>query len=233
MDASTRTSSITQSSQNNTRLMLFIAFLCSIANHLGLALIALSVAINILRFSTTDERTVPLLVLGTFFLFGGLFALNIYPANKQNRLFISFLLFVTFTVTAVSSLYLVGWIIYKLFARNFDNLFYFSIMIGAGTVASLIVFLLITGRIKNRTEYAGLGLGVAMGVILSFLSMLNPEYPDILSFDFSPVWLSIVFFPELLSRRAGWRDTLLWAGMVLLSVSVNFLVFKFLMALLI
>ncbi|MCG2785357.1 MAG: hypothetical protein L6461_09665 [Anaerolineae bacterium] len=228
MDASSRTSSITQTSQNNTSLMLFMAFLGSIANHLGMALIALSIGINILRFSSTDERTVPLFVLGIFFLFGGFFAITIYPANKQNKLFISFLLFVTFTVTAASSFYLVGWIIYKLFARNIDVLNYVDISIGAGIIVSLAIFLFMTARIKSRAEYAGLGQGVAIGIILSFLSTLNPEYPYILSFGSSPVWLSIVFFPELLSRRAGWRDTLLWAGMVLVSVYINFQVFKLL-----
>ena len=74
----------------------------------------------------------------------------------------------------------------------------------------IAVCLLVSGRIKGWRDLAGLGSGLAIGIGLRLTSLYVP-----LSFDFSSIWMSSVFFSELLSGRASWRAAgvgmLLWA----------------------
>jgi len=87
----------------------------------------------------------------------------------------------------------------------------------------ITIVLAISERLKQMKEFAGLFLGLLIGYILTLLAVRyipNPENtgfgPMIVSFLF--IWLSAVFFTELLSGRTGWRGVLVWLVMMAVPV---------------
>lgn len=107
------------------------------------------------------------------------------------------------------------------------------------TAGSAIAILeLIMGGIRNRHGLAGLGLGLLVGLLLVLANsaVVGPFHYGgprknelwILSWSvpFALVWLSSLFFPELLSRRVGWGGVLVWAGLVGLVFGVSLILMK-------
>ncbi|MGC1378707.1 MAG: hypothetical protein WA821_20920 [Anaerolineales bacterium] len=85
---------------------------------------------------------------------------------------------------------------------------------------AIAVCLLTSGGIKGWSGLVGLVLGLIIGTGLRTTNLFSQS-----SLAFSSIWLSAVFFPEVFSRRAGWRTVLfgglLWVALVGLSSLID------------
>jgi len=90
----------------------------------------------------------------------------------------------------------------------------------SGVGLALVCALLASGRIRGLPDLIGLGLGILLGI-----GLLTTDLYKTIYFDYSALWLSAVFFSELLSKRMNWRSALLgfglWAGLILLSIYIT------------
>lgn len=90
-----------------------------------------------------------------------------------------------------------------------DNLPLFLTILFAAPITILLVA---SGKVKTRTDFAGLGLGLIIGGLLSFgimaTNLLSGVEQALVAIP--GLWLSAVFFPELLSGRTDWRGILVW-----------------------
>jgi hypothetical protein len=147
-------------------------------------------------------------VLAALLFLASFLALSLYPEHGRRQV-------------AVGFLALVAWVIGFFFIARLLELAYiyerFTPTLEICSCIAIMICLLVSGRIKGWLGLAGLGLGLAIGIGLCTTKLkLSPD-----SLDFSPLWLSAVFYSELFSRRAGWRaalvGALLWAGLIALS----------------
>ena len=97
-----------------------------------------------------------------------------------------------------------------------------------GAAIPIVIALPITGYVARREGYAGLFVGISLGVLLVLiyeivapwliveheeLALLGTWNPTSWAIPFAFVWSSSIFFPELLRRRVGWAGLLIWAGL--------------------
>jgi len=92
-----------------------------------------------------------------------------------------------------------------------------------------IVVILLFGKImKLPREIIGLGLGIAVGIAISvgFTVIFNVDrlFDFLFSLPFLWVWLSAVFFPELLSRRTDWRGALMYILLMVIATGIIYFV---------
>lgn len=107
--------------------------------------------------------------------------------------------------------------------------------ITSGVFAGVMVTLLFlcSGRRITRLDIAGVGLGWIVGIVISlvvqwaillFPKISFPALSDRLflfaSISFCWVSLSIIFFPELLTRRVGWYGFVIWLFTLGISVAL-------------
>ena len=101
-------------------------------------------------------------------------------------------------------------------ALHINNLF--GLEFGIGSCLSMAVLLGVSGRVKSRSQWLGLGLGLVIGILPYIIA--NPLTPYQTAFGFVWIWLSAVFFPELIDRRVGWQGILVWVGLMFISPSL-------------
>jgi hypothetical protein len=89
-----------------------------------------------------------------------------------------------------------------------------------GLAAATVVMLLeiITGDVRGQAEIVGLGIGFAVGLFLVLVEnpLVGPFHykgnDALMLFSLYPpnalVWLTTLFFPELVSRKVGWGASL-------------------------
>jgi hypothetical protein len=152
-------------------------------------------------------------ILAVLLLSASFLALSLYPEHGKRQMAAGFLA----VVVLVVGLMVISSIARLLRLDPYETTIPTQeVSLGIGIAFCLLV----SGRIKGWRDLAGLGSGLAIGIGLRLTSLYIP-----LSFDFSSIWMSSVFFSELLSGRASWRaagvGTLLWAGLIALSVLVT------------
>ena len=97
-------------------------------------------------------------------------------------------------------------------------------------VAGIVAILWFAGKIKSTQEWIGLGVGVVVGVVMCIglatgvgISHLGNTVEYVrFHLPFLYIWLSAVFFPELLSRRTDWLGLLIWIAIMLIFTIVIF-----------
>ncbi len=82
---------------------------------------------------------------------------------------------------------------------------------------------LASGDIRDKSGIIGVGIGLGVGLTLvsGFSQILDPKGESLLKAFSVPwatysslVWLSAVFFPDLVRRKVGWGGVLIWALLV-------------------
>ena len=113
--------------------------------------------------------------------------------------------------------------------------------IGLSTIpfaaGGVMVILLVAGKVKDLREFAGVAIAIFFSILMSIglanmiaiIPAFDASYregggaeslPIFLSFLW--LWLSAVFFPELLSRRTDWRGLFIWIAAILIFTIVIF-----------
>jgi hypothetical protein len=92
-----------------------------------------------------------------------------------------------------------------------------------GFLAAIMACLLVSGRVKRLPDLAGMGLGLLTGIELCMIGVYFSNRLTV-----APIWLSAVFFLEMLSRRANRNAAFiggfLWIGLMALeALLVRFL----------
>lgn len=110
---------------------------------------------------------------------------------------------------------------YKMLDMMTEPILGFGIVFGM-TAISVILF---SGRRVSMLKIVGSGIGWMVGIIMSLIlasvlrAVLNPD--SLLKLPLPPtvawVWLSIVFFSELFSKRTKWYGFIIWGAMMALA----------------
>jgi hypothetical protein len=160
-----------------------------------------------------DPATGILTVIVAFLLFlAGCLTLSLYPKRERRQWSAGFLAAIVLTIR------------YFAYDKRPFPLLEFDptgknalFLLGLSIGIAIMVCLLVSGRIKGWLGLTGLGIGLGIGIALS-MTKITGFY----NFNFSPLWLSAVFFPELLSRRLDWQAALtgglFWVGLIVLSM---------------
>jgi hypothetical protein len=196
-------------------IMLLLAFLGSQLNKGGVLMALVAYVGQTIAPRAVMGRTI-VVVLAFLLLWASFLALSLYPERRVRNIAVG--LVVTFLwgagILAGDSfieIFHLGYI------RFIDGIF--SPLWAIETGIAIGVCLWASGRVKSRAALTGLGLGLLIGAGMYLINL-----PDLLPTDFSPLWLSMMLFPELLSRRADRRSALVGAllcvGLILLSVIV-------------
>ena len=107
--------------------------------------------------------------------------------------------------------------------------FFYSLIISLPACSIIVTLILLTKLHQYRT--LELIAGVAIGVGLSMYSvmlgknLLRGDNIFHLIWQIPPlVWISVIYFAELLAGRSKWTDFLVWAFLVLISFGLPFVV---------
>jgi len=104
------------------------------------------------------------------------------------------------------------------------------LLVPAISAATVIMTVILTSAEAFPNRYLGLGMGLTVGPGLSLITslILKRVFGDI---DLSPylqipplVWVSAVYFPELVAGRSGWKGFLVWALLILATFGLPFVV---------
>ena len=205
-----------QTSLKRMVIMLLLAFLGAQLNLLGL-FVALLAGMTLSPFfgsSPQIAQGIIFLFLAVLLLLSSFLLFSLYPEHGRRQFITGFLA-------------MVGWPIWLIIAINLINLFglksnvlpFYAFGMGAlgtGIGIAIAICLLVSGKLKSRTELARLVVGLIIGIGIHSIF----QY-DLSIFDFSPIWLSAMFFLEILRRRANRQavlvGALLWIGLMILS----------------
>ena len=114
-----------------------------------------------------------------------------------------------------------------LFLRTIDDIGPILI-IGFTTCATIVSGLIKTYHYQYRELIAsaviGIGISIIDGIILEKTLLKNNEIFHLTWQIPSLVWVSVVYFAELLAGRSKWKDFFVWAILVLISFGLPFIV---------
>ena len=202
--------------QSGARLLIHwvIVLVCSLMLPCGIIVFVIAALSN----STFGGRQFHLdqYILGVLLIFGAPLLLGLYFKANWRGLLSGFLAIVwVFAVIGSSAVRLI---------HVPDSIFApFLILVVAGAAAILLI---VSERVKTKTDFAGLGLGLAIGCLLAFLALyiLPNRWWGWGPISALPaIILNAVLFPDLLSRRAGWSSILIVGVMLVITVFIDIL----------
>lgn len=137
-------------------------------------------------------------------------------------------------ITSSLIISLPGNVIWDFFAENVAAELYFSTATGitAVMVITPLILMLMSTWVPPIRRVDGLGLGLIMGLGFSVASgfVLGRNLfagDNVFHFIWQVpplVWVSAVYFPELMAGRSGWKGFLVWALLILASFGLPFIV---------
>jgi hypothetical protein len=126
--------------------------------------------------------------------------------------------------------FLAAWIVTGVYYDNWPFYSSYSLIISLAACSTIITFTLLTKIHQHKTleliagAVIGIGLSMINGMILG-TSLLKDDSIFHLVWQIPPlVWISVIYFAELLAGRSKWMDFLVWAFLVLISFGLPFVV---------
>jgi len=114
--------------------------------------------------------------------------------------------------------------------------FGFELLIGLIAATVVILLEIMTGDVRGRAELGGLGIGLAVGLFLVFVStsLVGPfDYgsgDELLLFSLylpnALVLPNILFFPEWIARKVGWGGVIVWIVLISMVFGLSFMLMK-------
>lgn len=120
--------------------------------------------------------------------------------------------------------------VWAFFWMGFDDLLYYLLVGATGVVPVTIVILTGTEAFPRRDLGLGVGFTVGLGLsIVSWLVLGEHIFPGgnilHLVWQMQPlVWGSVVYFPELMAKRGGWKEFILWILLMSVAFSLPFVI---------
>jgi len=206
---------------------LFLAGLCAVSFNVGFSLVFLSIQSGI-AFMGGHRTTIMEYLLGgagVGLVLGCPVAFGIFLAHSLKKGVGSGLL-------SLVALGVGGALVGQLYGTWITSDAMLPLPLALITGVQITVLELTTGDIRSKPGIVGLGVGLAIGTILTtVLARLVDPYGQRLLEVFSIpwlaysilVWLTTVFFVELFTRRVSWGGVMVWTGLVGLLFSIGFL----------
>ena len=192
-----------------------IVWVCSLMLPFGIIAFLIASASSISLFSGNSQFDWVGHIPGILFILGAPLLLGLY-FKPSWRGFLSGCLAIVWVLALIGSYY-------ARLIRFPDSLYpTFLILIIAGAVAILLI---VSKRVKTKTDFAGLGLGLAIGYLLAFLDLyiLRDRWLSQGVAVIPAIMLNAVLFPEVLSRRAGWSSVLIVVVMLVITILIAML----------
>lgn len=98
-------------------------------------------------------------------------------------------------------------------------------ILGIHALAIILTVLVLSANSATH-NLPGLGVGMVIGLGFSFVIGLTLDKNTLhILWETPPlIWVSIVYFPELMARRSGWKGFVIWVLLVLITFGLAFVV---------
>lgn len=213
---------------------LFLTWICSLLWGLGvflsaLAFMAATVAglINYFGPPTWNTQSTYMLIAGFVATFFSPFFLGTFLAHSWRKGFTSGLFALFMAAAGFFLFYVLAGFLYDTFSVHVDVFYSF---LSAFPAALAIITILLWNRFPHSQLGIALGLIIGLGITLvdgmtlgQNLLVSNNIFH--LLWQVPPlIWVSIVYFPELLAGRSGWKGFLMWGLLVLITFGLPYVV---------